>query len=142
MKENHLWNRAKQVQIQTSAEIVGGFDIGFDSKIPEETKDAIDVAYKYLTIMAACLPTLYLLYVFRSTIQGMGNTVLPMVSGIAEFVMRICAALLLPLAVGEIGLFYAEVLAWIGADFILIPSYYIVAKQKERRFAHDTRTDP
>ena len=100
------------------------------------------MAYKYLTIMAACLPTLYLLYVFRSTIQGMGNTVLPMVSGIAEFVMRICAALLLPLAVGEIGLFYAEVLAWIGADFILIPSYYIVVKQKERRFAHDTRTDP
>ena len=41
MKENHLWNRAKQVQMQTSAEIVGGFDIGFDGKIPEETKDAL-----------------------------------------------------------------------------------------------------
>ena len=41
MKETHLWNRAKEVQIQTSAEIVGGFDIGFDSKIPEETKDAL-----------------------------------------------------------------------------------------------------
>jgi hypothetical protein len=41
MKENHLWNRAKQVKIQTSSEIVGGFDIGFDSKIPEETKDAL-----------------------------------------------------------------------------------------------------
>ena len=41
MNENHLWNRAKQVQMQTSAEIVGGFDIGFDGKIPEETKDAL-----------------------------------------------------------------------------------------------------
>ena len=41
MNENHLWNRAKQVKIQTSGEIVGGFDIGFDSKIPEETKDAL-----------------------------------------------------------------------------------------------------
>ena len=41
MKENHLWNRAKQVQIQTSGEIVGGFDIGFDGKIPEEAKDAL-----------------------------------------------------------------------------------------------------
>lgn len=41
MKENHLWNRAKQVKIQTSGEIVDGFDIGFDSKIPEETKDAL-----------------------------------------------------------------------------------------------------
>lgn len=41
MNENHLWNRAKDVQIQTSADIVGNFDIGFDSKIPEETKDAL-----------------------------------------------------------------------------------------------------
>ena len=114
----------------------------FISGTPEETKAAIDVAYKYLTIMAACLPSLYLLYVFRSTIQGVGNTVLPMTSGIAEFVMRVCAALVLPLLVGEIGLFYAEVLAWIGADFILIPSYFIVLKQRERRFAHDTRIDP
>ena len=41
MQENHLWNRAKEVQIQTSADIVGGFDVGFDSKIPEGTKDAL-----------------------------------------------------------------------------------------------------
>ena len=41
MKENHLWNRAKQVKMQTSDKIFGGFDIGFDGKIPEETKDAL-----------------------------------------------------------------------------------------------------
>ena len=113
----------------------------FISGTPEETAAAIDVAYRYLTIMAACLPTLYLLYVFRSTIQGMGNTVLPMVSGIAEFVMRTGAALLLPILVGEAGLYYAEVLAWIGADFILIPSYFIVMKQRERLFADGKRID-
>lgn len=41
MRENHLWNQAKNVKIQTGPEIVGNFDIGFDSKIPEETKDAL-----------------------------------------------------------------------------------------------------
>ena len=41
MRENHLWYRAKNVQIQTGPEIAGGFDIGFDSKIPEEVKDAL-----------------------------------------------------------------------------------------------------
>ena len=130
--------------------VIAGIMIGFGREVvgmfisgtPEETAAAINVAYKYLAIMAAYLPSLYLLYVFRSTIQGMGNTVLPMVSGIAEFVMRICAALLLPLAVGEIGLFYAEVLAWIGADFILIPSYFIVLKKKERQFTDGKRIDP
>ncbi len=41
MRENHLWNRAKEVRIQTTPDIVGNFDVGFDSKIPEETKDAL-----------------------------------------------------------------------------------------------------
>ena len=41
MKENHLWKRAKEVKIQTSSDIMGGFDVGFDDKIPEETKDAL-----------------------------------------------------------------------------------------------------
>ena len=41
MKENHLWNRAKKVQIQTSPDIVGSFSVGFDSKIPEENRDAL-----------------------------------------------------------------------------------------------------
>ena len=41
MQENHLWNKAKGVQIHTAPDILGNFDIGFDSKIPEETKDAL-----------------------------------------------------------------------------------------------------
>lgn len=41
MKENHLWKRAKEVKIQTSSDIMGGFDVGFDDKIQEETKDAL-----------------------------------------------------------------------------------------------------
>lgn len=41
MKNDHLWNSAKTLQIKTGPEIAGGFDIGFDSKIPEATKDAL-----------------------------------------------------------------------------------------------------
>ena len=41
MQENHLWNRAKELHIETSADIVGGFDVGFDEQIPEETRDAL-----------------------------------------------------------------------------------------------------
>ena len=41
MRENHLWNKAKNIQILTSPAIVGNFDIGFDPKIPEETKDQL-----------------------------------------------------------------------------------------------------
>lgn len=41
MKMDHLWEKAKDISIQTSAEIVGDFDVGFDDGIPDETKDAL-----------------------------------------------------------------------------------------------------
>ena len=104
----------------------------FVSGTQEEVTETLRIAYYYLVIMSLFLPVLYILHVTRSTIQGMGNTVLPMASGIAEFVMRTSAALLLPLLAGDIGIFYAEILAWIGADIILVPSYYYVISKIDR----------
>ena len=106
-------------------QIVGAFISG----TPEEVAQATQVGYIYLCYMSVCLPILYILHVTRSAVQGMGNTVLPMVSGIAEFVMRTGGVLLLPMVMGENGIFLAEVLAWAGADVILIPSYFITLKK-------------
>ena len=86
---------------------------------------AIKIAVEYLWLMSAFLPVLYILHVYRSTLQGMGDTVSPMISGIAEFIMRTGAALLLPGLIGYWGVFWAEALAWVGADLILVPSYWI-----------------
>ena len=105
----------------------------FISGTPQEIREATEIAYRYLTIMSACLPVLYVLHVTRSCIQGVGNTVLPMLSGISEFVMRTGAALLLPMVMGESGIFYAEVLAWAGADLILVPSYFATLKKFRKR---------
>ena len=109
--------------------IVGAFISG----TPEEAAAALKVGVTYLSIMSICLPALYILHVTRSAVQGMGNTVLPMVSGIAEFVMRTGGALLLPALMGENGIFIAEVLAWFGADLILVPSYFIMLKRISRK---------
>ena len=105
---------------------------GFLSGDPAEVTAALDVGYRYLTLMSLFLPVLYILHVERACIQGMGNTVLPMVSGIAEFVMRTGAALLLPALIGDTGIFWAEVLAWAGADVILIPSYFLVLRKYDK----------
>ena len=87
------------------------------------------IAYRYLAIMSVCLPVLYILHVTRAAIQGMGNTVLPMLSGVAEFIMRTVSALLLPRLWGENGIFYAEIMAWMGADVILVISYFLVVRK-------------
>ncbi len=105
----------------TGRMLVGSFITG----APQEVLEATDIAYHYLAIMSLFLPILYLLHLYRSSLQGMGDTVLPMASGIAEFVMRTGAALTLPHILGQEGIFYAEVLAWVGADLILITAYYM-----------------
>lgn len=99
----------------------------FISGTPEVVEQTMQIAYFYLAVMSVCLPILYILHVTRSAIQGMGNTVLPMLSGIVEFLMRALTALLLPLAVGEIGIFFAEIAAWTGADVVLVISYFVVS---------------
>lgn len=108
--------------------IIGAFISG----TPEEVAAATEVGFTYLSIMSICLPVLYILHVTRSAVQGMGNTVLPMVSGIAEFVMRTGGVLILPALMGENGIFIAEVLAWLGADLILVPSYFVMIKRISR----------
>lgn len=115
----------------TSVMLIFGKHIvsAFISGTPQEAIEATQVGYTYLSIMSICLPVLYVLHVTRSAVQGLGNTVLPMVSGIAEFVMRTGGVLVLPALLGQNGIFIAEVLAWVGADLILIPSYYISIKK-------------
>ena len=113
------------IMIAFGKTIIGAFLSGSAQEIAEATK----VGYTYLFVMSACLPVLYILYITKSAIQGMGNTLLPMVSGIAEFFMRTVGVLILPGLIGENGIFFAEVLAWFGAVAILIPSYYITLKQ-------------
>lgn len=104
----------------------------FISGSAQEVKQTMDIAYYYLAVMSLFLPILYILHVTRSALQGMGDTMLPMVSGIAEFIMRTGAAILLPFFLGETGIFYAEILAWAGADVILVTSYFLRVRSISR----------
>ena len=79
---------------------------------------------------------MYILHITRSAIQGMGNTILPLASGIAEFIMRAVSAVFLPMLIGENGIFYAEIMAWTGAVIILIISYFAVIRRIERMISH------
>ena len=95
-------------------------------------------AYRYLSIMSYMLPVLYILHVFRSALQGMGDTVMPMASGFAEFFMRTGSALTLPAKIGGDGVFASEVLAWVGADIILVGSYLVRMRRLDREYPQKT----
>lgn len=93
------------------------------SDVPELAAAAGNTAYLYLCVMSVCLPILYLLHVFLSALQGMGNTVIPMVSGVIEFVMRVGISIAVGITRFENGIFAAEVVAWTGAASYLYVNY-------------------
>ena len=101
----------------------------FISADASQGSQAAVVAWRFLRIMSSFLWVLYILHIVRSVIQGMGNTVIPLVSGIFEFIMRTGATLILPVLFGENGILFAEVLAWMGADLVLIPGYFYMRKK-------------
>ena len=113
----------------------------FISGDPGEVEASLNIAFHYLSIMAVCLPILYLLYIYRSGLMGLGDTVVPMVSGIAEMIVRMGVVLLLPLVMGQEGVYYAEVGAWTAAALILAGAYYLRIRALSRRkgFALDEK---
>ena len=67
----------------------------FISGTPDETKLAMIYAYDFLRIMSACLPILYILHIVRSVLQGLGHTMITMLSGVFEMVMSVGGAFVL-----------------------------------------------
>ena len=94
------------------------------SDSPELLTIAGNTAYTYLAVMSTCLPILYLLYVYMSALQGMGNTIGPLVSGIIEFVIRVGISFAVGYTGFQSGIYGAEVAAWTGSMVFLMVSYY------------------
>lgn len=91
----------------------------FVDSTSSDAGDVLKIAYRYLFIMACLLCFLYLLYAFRNTLQGMGETVTPFLSGILEFFARVSVALIFSRIWGENAIFFAESCAWMAATAIL-----------------------
>lgn len=108
----------------------------FISSETGQVDEVLAIAYHYLSIMSYFLAVLYALHSYRSALQGLGNTVIPMISGIAEFVMRTAAALILPRLIGQEGVFYAEILAWTAAAILLVTAYYININILHKKFSN------
>ncbi len=124
--------------------IVGGTMILFGENIlslfltdsdPDKVAATLEIAYQFLTVMSCGLPMLYLLFSYRTTLQGIGDTFIPMLSGGVELVMRILCAVTLPLFMGDWGVYMSEIAAWVGAAILLIWGYYHKIHQLEKNLA-------
>ena len=90
---------------------------------------ALEVAVRYLTIMAITLIILYLQHVFSNTLEAMGIAVWSMYSGIAEFVGRVLMAKVVINWIGTDALFISEPVAWLSSTLLLILPYFHYKKK-------------
>ena len=67
---------------------------------------------------------LAMLFIYRYTLQGVGETRTPTIAGIIELSMRVFAAVILSKYFGFIGAIIANPLAWIGALIPMMWKYY------------------
>lgn len=98
----------------------------------EQTEEVINLSRQYLNTIAAFLPVLGMLFIYRNSMQGMGETIFPMLGGVMELVARTIAVYTLPFALGfgYAGLCFASPLAWIAATVLLFVSYRIKIRKK------------
>jgi len=72
---------------------------------------------------------LSLLFIYRFTLQGLGQSLIPTVAGIMELIMRVLAAIFLTAQIGFLGASLANPLAWLGAVIPLGIAYYLSIKR-------------
>ncbi|SDA37614.1 putative efflux protein, MATE family [Butyrivibrio sp. INlla18] len=91
--------------------------------------EIISYCKDFLPILGISLFALGWLFVYRYSVQGLGNTFVPMLSGALEVIMRLTVCFTIGRASFR-GIALSEVSAWIGAFIMLMITYYVVISSK------------
>lgn len=95
----------------------------------DQVAAVLDAGMRQLQLLAYGLPVLYLLFLYRSALQGIGKPLIPVLSGFAELAFRIAAVLFLTPVLGETGVLLADPAGWVPATLLLIISYRLIFRK-------------
>lgn len=87
-------------------------------------EQVIEFGQEYLWVNGVCYWILSLLFIFRYTLQGLGQSVVPTIAGIMELIMRGAAAIFLCQSLGYLGACLANPMAWLGSCVPLAIAYW------------------
>ena len=117
--------------------LVAMFNIYLGDKIIElfvgaEATQVIEYGRVFLIVTGLSYWALALLFIFRFTLQGLGQSFVPTLAGVIELVMRITAALIFVKWWGFLGACLSAPMAWIGAMIPLSIAFFITARRLRR----------
>ncbi|MCD8356844.1 MAG: MATE family efflux transporter [Clostridia bacterium] len=114
----------------------------FISSNAENAAQVLDTAYQYLFIMSLFLVAAYLMNLYRFSLQGLGDSISPMISGFFEFAARSGAAVFLPHLIDITGLFCMDGLAWVAAGvYQMICFYWDMHKIEKKGLTYQQLTE-
>ena len=91
----------------------------------EPNEEVIKLGTMYLHIIMIFFIFLGLLLLYRNVLQGMGQVVVPLISGTTELIMRTVFAFAFGFKFGFLGICFATPAAWLGATVVLFSGYKI-----------------
>lgn len=91
-----------------------------------------DWIFQYILTQSAFYYLLFLLIMYRQSLQGLGYSNLTIFGGITELIMRFLAAKILATNFGFDGACFSNPLAWVGGMLFFVISYFVVIKKLER----------
>ena len=94
--------------------------------LPQGSPEIIQIAMDALCVQALFVSALCLLCLHRAAIQGMGNAVIPMISGFLELALRFACVWMLPLLFGRESLYFIDAITWTGTAMMLVAAYYFI----------------
>lgn len=112
--------------------VMGAVFIAFGAPLSslfiEGQPQAMELAAIYLRATGICLWVLGLLFVFRYTLQGLGQSFVPTFAGVMELVMRSVGSLVLVAPLGFTGACISNVSAWVGSAVPLTIAFFLTMR--------------
>lgn len=97
-----------------------------DPTVAAHYDDILAYGLQYLIFQSAFYLALGAIFVYRNTLQGMGKSLIAMFGGVAELAARALTSFVFVAVWGYTGFCWSNPVAWIAADLLLIPAYFIV----------------
>lgn len=105
-----------------------------DSEDPASVGQVLSLTQQFLNVSGSFYTALFLVYVFRFTIQGLGYSNVVVLAGVFELAARCIVTWGFAPRLGFDALCWASPTAWIAADIFLIPCFCICMKKLKKRY--------
>jgi putative MATE family efflux protein len=123
------------ILMSVAVRYVGSDMISIFMKEPDP--EIINIGHKYLQISTLFYFFLGMIFVFRNSLQGMGNGKIPLLACVTELGMRSFASIYLASIIGYTGLFYAGPIAWLGAATVAMIGYVYTIRHIKTSYVKD-----